>query len=59
MEVEDDRGKKFPSDKKFLSIEYPGNVVNIDNAVRTLGGIEELSRVSHNYFFFSPHLIDT
>lgn len=30
--------------RHFVSIEYPGNVVNTDKAVETLGGIEELSK---------------
>jgi general transcription factor 3C polypeptide 5 (transcription factor C subunit 1) len=33
---------------KFLSVEYPGNVVNENNAIRTLGGIEEINRIHEN-----------
>jgi general transcription factor 3C polypeptide 5 (transcription factor C subunit 1) len=43
-----DQRKHFPVDVKYLSVEYPGKVVNENNAIRTLGGIEELSRIHEN-----------
>ncbi len=39
------RAKKIPVTKKYLSVEYPGNVVNPNNAIATLGGMAELCRV--------------
>lgn len=36
-------GHRF--DKKFICIRYPGNVVNPDRAIETLGGIGAISTV--------------
>lgn len=45
MEVESTtREKKIPHASHFLSVEYPGNVVNEQNAIETLGGIETLTK---------------
>jgi len=41
----DQRGKILRQDVKFFSVEYPGNVINENNAIRTLGGMEELCRI--------------
>lgn len=35
----------FKFDKKFLRIEYPGVVQNIDKAMETFGGIERVEMV--------------
>lgn len=35
----------FKLDKKFLRIEYPGIVQNVDKAVETFGGIERIEMV--------------
>lgn len=32
--------------KKYICIRYPGNVINVDKAVETLGGISQISTVS-------------
>jgi hypothetical protein len=37
--------KSLPA-KKFICVEYPGNVKNVDKAVDTLGGIGSIQRVS-------------
>lgn len=37
--------KSLPT-KKFVCVEYPGNVKNVDKAVDTLGGIGSIQRVS-------------
>lgn len=43
-------GHKF--DKKLICIKYPGNVVNVDKAIETLGGISSISMVHDaNYTF--------
>lgn len=34
-------------DKKLICVKYPGNVVNVDKAIETLGGISSISMV-HN-----------
>lgn len=31
--------------KEYVSIEYPGNVINFENCLETLGGLEEVRRV--------------
>lgn len=40
-------GHRF--DKKFVAIKYPGNVVNPDKAVITLGGLNDISTVIHSF----------
>lgn len=40
-------GHRF--DKKFICVKYPGNVINPDKAVETLGGIQSISTVL--YYF--------
>lgn len=37
-----------PTTPKFTYLEYPGHVVNYDNAIRTLGGIGKISDVRNN-----------
>lgn len=37
--------KALPT-KKFVCVEYPGNVKNVDKAVDTLGGMSSIQRVS-------------
>lgn len=32
-------------DKKLICVKYPGNVVNVDKAIETLGGISSISMV--------------
>lgn len=39
-------GHRF--DKKLIYIKYPGNVVNVDKAIETLGGISAISMVWYN-----------
>jgi hypothetical protein len=34
-------------DKQFILVEYPGVVENVDKAIRTLGGLENISTVSY------------
>lgn len=36
-------GHRF--DRKFICIKYPGNVINPDKAIKTLGGINAISTV--------------
>lgn len=36
-------GHRF--DRKLICIKYPGNVVNPDNAIKTLGGLNGISKV--------------
>lgn len=36
--------KSLPT-KKFICVEYPGNVKNVDKAIDTLGGIGSIQRV--------------
>lgn len=36
-------GHRF--DKKLICIKYPGNIVNVDKAIETLGGISSISMV--------------
>ncbi len=38
--------KSLPT-KKFVCVEYPGNVKNVDKAVDTLGGMGSIQRVSN------------
>lgn len=40
-------GHRF--DRKFISVKYPGNVINPDKAIETLGGIQSISTVL--YYF--------
>lgn len=40
-------GHKF--NKKLVCVRYPGNVVNADKAVETLGGLREISEVHSGY----------
>ncbi|KAK0088056.1 hypothetical protein PV326_004954 [Microctonus aethiopoides] len=46
-ELDEDRGPILPGghhfDKKFICIRYPGNVVNPDKAIETLGGLTSIS----------------
>jgi hypothetical protein len=37
--------RKIPHETQFLSVEYPGNVLNVQNAINTLGGIETITKV--------------
>lgn len=36
-------GHRF--DRKFLCIKYPGNVINADKAIQTLGGLGSITTV--------------
>lgn len=36
-------GHRF--DRKFICVKYPGNVINSDKAIETLGGIGNISTV--------------
>lgn len=36
-------GHRF--DRKFICVKYPGNVINPDKAIETLGGIQSISTV--------------
>ena len=37
---------------QFMCIEYPANVVNIDNMMATLGGIDQISQVRKQFLSF-------
>lgn len=45
-------------DRKFVCIDYPGVIRNVDKAVATLGGLQDLTEVSvarlvfYSYFLF-------
>lgn len=50
---EEEEGKSTPAidirkkiEKELVCVEYPGIVKNVDNAIRTLGGIENISMVN-------------
>lgn len=32
-------------ERKLIAVEYPGEVKNIDNMIRTLGGLTNISKV--------------
>lgn len=38
-------GHRF--DKKFICVKYPGNVINPDRAIETLGGLQSISTVCY------------
>lgn len=40
-------GHRF--DKKLVCVKYPGNVLNVDKAIETLGGISSISTVRSRY----------
>jgi hypothetical protein len=44
--------KKIPKENQFLSVTYPGNVVNIDVALLTLGGLDSVVNVLILLSFF-------
>lgn len=35
----------------FVLIEYPGIIKNVDNALKTLGSLEDIVKVSKNFKF--------
>lgn len=39
-------------DRNFVAVEYPGRVENVDNMIRTLGGLTNISKVV-NFSIFS------
>lgn len=43
-------------DRDLVGIEYPGRVVNVDNMIRTLGGLTNISKVVG---IFSIYLVDS
>lgn len=45
-----DEQSKFNFSKKFVCVEYPGIVKNVDKMLETLGGRETLSEVIFLYF---------
>jgi hypothetical protein len=47
MESEED-GNVHNFDRHLLVVEYPGVVLNVDRAIRTLGGLQNISTVSNN-----------
>lgn len=47
-------GHRF--DKKLICIRYPGNVVNADKAVETLGGIGAISTVRFSFTLYFSYI---
>jgi len=47
MESEED-GNVHNFDRHLVVVEYPGVVLNVDRAIRTLGGLQNISTVSNN-----------
>lgn len=48
-------------DRDLVGIEYPGRVENVDNMVKTLGGLTNISKVVSFSAFLSnclPHLFE-
>lgn len=41
-------GHRF--DKKLVCVKYPGNVINVDKAIETLGGISSISTVQSLWY---------
>lgn len=40
---------KMDQGKELIAMEYPGRVLNVDNMIRSLGGLTNISKVvSHN-----------
>lgn len=43
-------------DRDLIGLEYPGRVENVDNMVKTIGGLTNLSKVVNNFEQHKQHI---